>query len=94
MTHVELGCDASLAEVGAALRKNDRFRLPGAEDAASFSPATVAGKDRIHIGQIKKDPANARSFWIWAIADNLTVGSALNAHGIARTFVGGGRREA
>jgi len=94
MTHVELGCDAALAEVEAAFRKNDRFRLPAAEDEAAFSPATVAGKDRIHIGQIKKDPANARSFWIWAIADNLTVGSALNAHGIARTLVGNGRREA
>ncbi len=94
MTHVELGRDAALAEVQAAFRTNDRFRLPAAEDAAAFSPATVAGKDRIHIGQIKKDPANARSFWIWAVADNLTVGSALNAHGIARALVGDGRRAA
>lgn len=94
MTHVELGREAALSEVQAAFRTNDRFRLPSAEDAAIFSPATVAGKDRIHIGQIKKDPVNARSFWVWAIADNLTVGSALNAHGIARALAGDGRREA
>jgi aspartate-semialdehyde dehydrogenase len=93
MAHVELGRDVPLAEVEAALRKNERLRLPAAADAPLFSPATVAGKDRIHVGQVKKDPVLARSFWIWAIADNLTVGSALNAHGIARALFGDARRE-
>ncbi len=94
MAHVELGRDVTGAEVEAALRTNDRFRLPAAGDEAAFSPATVAGKDRIHIGQVKKDPVLARSFWIWAIADNLTVGSALNAHGIARALFAPARRGA
>lgn len=87
MLHVELGREATVADVEGALRKNDAFRLPAAGEAAA-SPATVAGKDRIYIGQIKKDPAIAGGFWVWAIADNLTVGSALNAYGIARALVG------
>ena len=47
---------------------------------------TVAGKDRIFVGPIKKDTAVPRGFWIWIVADNLTVGSALNAYGIARAL--------
>ncbi|NLH76930.1 MAG: hypothetical protein GX465_07825 [Acidobacteria bacterium] len=93
MAHVELGRDVPAAEVEAALRKNDRFRLPAAGDAAAFTPATVAGKDRIHVGPVKKDPVLARSFWLWAVADNLTVGSALNAHGIAKALFAEARRE-
>ncbi len=51
------------------------------------------GKDRIFVGQLKKDPFIAKGFWVWAVADNLTVGSALNAHGIARALFGDARRE-
>lgn len=87
MLHVELGREATVADVEGALRKNDAFRLPAAGEAAA-SPATVAGKDRIYVGQVRKDPALAGGFWLWAIADNLTVGSALNAYGIARALVG------
>ena len=54
----------------------------------AISPVTVAGKDRIYLGPVKKDPALAKGFWIWAVADNLTVGSALNAYGIARALFG------
>jgi aspartate-semialdehyde dehydrogenase len=87
MLHVELGREAAVADIEGALRKNDAFRLPAAGEAAA-SPATVAGKDRIFVGQVKKDPAIAGGYWLWAIADNLTVGSALNAYGIARALVG------
>ena len=87
MLHVELGRDAALAEVEARLRKSEALRLPAAGEAA-VSPATVAGKDRIAVGQVKKDPAIPGGFWLWAVADNLTVGSALNAYGIVRAMVG------
>ena len=86
MVHVELSRDIPAAEVEGHLRKNDNFRLPAAGDAGIVSPVTVAGKDRIYIGQIKKDTAIPRGFWIWIVADNLTVGSALNAYGIARAL--------
>lgn len=86
MTHVELERDAPAAEVEACFKKNDVFRLPADVEAAVVSPVTVAGKDRIFIGPVKKDPVLPKGFWIWAVADNLTVGSALNAYGIARAL--------
>ncbi len=94
MAHVELGRDASAADVEACLKKNDMFRLPAGAEARAFSPVTVAGKDRIHLGPIKKDPAISRGFWVWSVADNLTVGSALNAYGIARALFGEAKSDA
>ena len=88
MTHFELGGDVSAAAVEDCLRSNDVFRPAAAGETGVVSPATVAGKDRIHLGPVKKDPAIPRGFWIWAIADNLTVGSSLNAYGIARALFG------
>ena len=87
MTHLELHGDVPTAEVEACLKANDIFRSAAAGEPAALSPAAVAGKDRIHIGPVRKDPASARSYWIWAIADNLTVGSGLNALGIARALL-------
>lgn len=88
MTHFELGRDASAADVEACLRSNDMFRPAAAGETSAVSPAAVAGKDRIHLGPVKKDPAIAKGFWIWAVADNLTVGSGLNAYGIVRALFG------
>lgn len=88
MTHVELGREAAVADLKAGFQVNDIFRLPGPGGGAAVSPTAVAGKDRIHLGDIRKDPGLPRSFWLWAVADNLTVGSALNACGIARALVG------
>lgn len=85
MTHVELGHDVKAADVEAALRSDAAFHVASAGEAGA-TPAGVAGKDRIHLGPIKKDPALPRGFWVWAVADNLTVGSSLNAYGIARAL--------
>jgi len=87
MTHFELERDVPAAEVEARLKADDVFRHAAAGEAAAISPATVAGKDRIHLGPVKKDPAIARGYWIWAVADNLTVGSGLNAYGVARALL-------
>ncbi len=89
LVHVELGRDASAADVEACLKTNDIFQLAPAGEARMVSPVSVAGKDRIHLGPVRKDPAAARGFWLWAVADNLTVGSGLNAYGIARALFGG-----
>ncbi|MEN6561861.1 MAG: Asd/ArgC dimerization domain-containing protein [Acidobacteriota bacterium] len=88
MVHAEIGRDASIGEVEAALRQDPVLHVPAGGEAA-VSPAAVAGKERIHLGPIKKDPVLPRGFWFWAIADNLTVGSSLNAYGIARALFGG-----
>jgi aspartate-semialdehyde dehydrogenase len=87
MTHFELSRDVPAAEVEACLKRNGVFRNAAAGETAAISPAAVAGKDRIHLGPVKKDPGIAKGYWIWAIADNLTVGSGLNAFGIARTIL-------
>jgi aspartate-semialdehyde dehydrogenase len=89
MLHAELGRDVSAADVESCLKKNDVYRLAAAGEAAAVSPVTVAGKDHIHLGPVRKDPVPAGGFWLWAIADNLTVGSSLNAYGIARALFGG-----
>jgi len=89
MVHAELGRDAAAADVETCLKTNDIFRLAPAGEAGTVSPVSVAGKDRIHLGPVRKDPAADRGFWLWAVADNLTVGSGLNAYGIARALFGG-----
>jgi aspartate-semialdehyde dehydrogenase len=87
LTCVELERDAAAADIEACFKNNAIFLVPAAGDTGGVSPATVAGKDRIYVGPIKKDTAVPRGFWIWTVADNLTVGSALNAYGIARALL-------
>ncbi len=87
MTHVELERRAESADLGACFRKNGIFRLSPAGARDIVSPVTAAGKDRIFVGRVKRDARDPRGFWIWMVADNLTLGSALNAHGIARALV-------
>jgi aspartate-semialdehyde dehydrogenase len=85
MTYVELGKDAAIADLEAAFRGTDAIQLAGAGPGL-ISAATAAGKDKVFVGQIKKADSVPGGFWIWAVADNLTVGSALNAYGIARSL--------
>jgi len=48
LVHVELGRDASAADVESCLKTNDIFQLAPAGEARMVSPVSVAGKDRIH----------------------------------------------
>jgi aspartate-semialdehyde dehydrogenase len=89
MIHVELERDAAAADVEACFKKSDIFRFAPQGGPGTISPVAVAGKDHIHLGPVRKDPAVGRAFWLWAVADNLTVGSGLNAYGIARALFGG-----
>lgn len=63
------------------------FQLFSREMSNPVSSVSVAGKDRIHIGPVKKDPAGTNGYWIWLVADNLTRGSALNALEIAQEML-------
>ncbi len=51
------------------------------------SPVSVAGKEKIFIGQIKREKSFPNSFWMWTVADNLILGSALNALEIAEKIL-------
>ncbi|MFB0564903.1 MAG: Asd/ArgC dimerization domain-containing protein [Candidatus Aminicenantaceae bacterium] len=59
------------------------FKLYPPSSSCPVSSVSVAGKDKIFIGQIKKEESFPNSFWVWSVADNLIRGSALNAFDIA-----------
>ncbi len=63
------------------------FKLASPTLSSLASCVSVAGKDEIYIGQIKKVNTLPNSFWLWAVADNLTRGSALNAFEIAEQIL-------
>jgi aspartate-semialdehyde dehydrogenase len=86
MTYVELRKDAGIAGLEALFRGTDAIKLTPADGSGLISSVSVSGKDNIFVGQIKKAAAVPGGFWIWAVADNLTQGSALNAYGIARAL--------
>jgi aspartate-semialdehyde dehydrogenase len=86
MTYIELRKKAGIADVEACFRGTDIIKLTPAEGTGLISSVTVAGKDKIFVGQIKKAESVPGGFWVWAVADNLTLGSALNAYEIARSL--------
>jgi aspartate-semialdehyde dehydrogenase len=86
MTFVELRKAAATADVESALRLADSIKLTAADVSGLISAVSVAGKDKIFVGRVTKADSVRGGFWIWTVADNLTVGSALNAYGIARAL--------
>ena len=88
MAYVELRKDASIADFENVLRRDDLFKVAPAEGVKCMSSVSVAGKDKIFVGELKKAEFPPRSFWVGMMADNLTVGSALNAYEIARAMFG------
>jgi aspartate-semialdehyde dehydrogenase len=52
-------------------------------------PVEAAGKNEIIVGKIKKDKRRSSAYWIWATADNLRRGSAINAVEIAELITRG-----
>jgi len=80
MTYLEFKKRADIQSLKNLFRKNSFFKL---SPPTLSCPVSVAGEEKIFIGQIKKEESFPNSFWIWAVADNLTRGSALNAFEIA-----------
>jgi len=83
MIYVELDKEASVADLTRTFKERPLFALERPGDVCSVSSASVAGTEGISIGSIKREEAFPGAFWLWAVADNLTRGSALNALGIA-----------
>ncbi|MCX8159671.1 MAG: Asd/ArgC dimerization domain-containing protein [Candidatus Saccharicenans sp.] len=86
--YLELAEDAGLEQLEQIFRNNDMFHLQPAGSARPLSNVRVAGQEKIFIGHLKKDRSLPGSYWLWVAADNLTVGSALNALEIARKLFG------
>lgn len=84
MTYFEFERPVRIKEVETLFQANSLFRLSKPKRGPAVNSVSVAGKDEIFIGQIKQEESFPCGLWVWAIADNLTLGSALNALEIAR----------
>ena len=84
MTFLELEKKTDIRGLEDLFKESTFFKLFPASAPCSVSSVSVAGKEKIFIGQIKKEKSFPNSFWVWTVADNLTRGSALNALEIAK----------
>jgi aspartate-semialdehyde dehydrogenase len=84
MTFLELKKKSDLQGLKDLFKENAFFKLCPPSISCPVSSVSVAGKKKIHVGQIKKEESFPNSFWVWTVADNLTRGSALNAFEIAK----------
>lgn len=87
MTYLELKEKAEIQALKDLFKISPYFKLTSPTLSSPASCVSVAGKDKIFIGQIKKEKSLPKSFWIWTVADNLTRGSALNAFEIAKKIL-------
>ncbi|MEU6392974.1 aspartate-semialdehyde dehydrogenase [Streptomyces sp. NPDC046939] len=79
---------AELVEVLAALPEVTVHDL---DEVRQFpTPATIDDPNRVHVGRVRVNPNNPRAFWLWLVADNLTIGAALNAIQIAEELIARG----
>ncbi len=84
MLYLELTSSAGIADLVRLYRESPLFKVGSRSAASPITAVSVAGKEPIFIGQIKKEETLPHAFWIWTITDNLTRGSALNAWEIAK----------
>ncbi len=87
MIYLELKKRVNLQAMKNLFKGSPYFKLASPTLSSLASCVSVAGKDEIYIGQIKKVNTLPNSFWLWAVADNLTRGSALNAFEIAEQIL-------
>lgn len=80
MTYLELKKKTDIQGLRNIFKEHSLFHLSAPDKSG---PISVAGKEKIFIGQIKREESLPNSFWIWTVADNLILGSALNAFEIA-----------
>ena len=84
MAYVEPAAKANIQDLERIYRESPLFKIAAPSQSCSVTCLSVAGKEQIFIGQIKKEESFPNAFWIWTVTDNLTRGSALNAFEIAR----------
>jgi aspartate-semialdehyde dehydrogenase len=82
--HVRFGGSPGPKAIRKALAGNPHVEI--ADDPGHLGPIDSAASDKVILGTVRPDPAGG--FWLWAVMDNLTRGSALNAIEIAEA-VGG-----
>jgi aspartate-semialdehyde dehydrogenase len=82
MIHLELREKTDIPTLTDLFKKSPYFKVASTSPSHPVSCLQVAGKDKIYIGQIKKEDTRLSKYWIWTVTDNLTCGSALNAYEI------------
>lgn len=88
VVYLELAEDTDLEQLGEVFRQKEVFQFHPSGSAQQISNMRAAGQEKILIGHLKKDQLLPGSFWLYVAADNLTIGSALNALEVARKMVG------
>jgi aspartate-semialdehyde dehydrogenase len=83
MCWAELGEACPPAELDTALNRRPLSVSAPGEPAPSV--VSAAGSDDILLGPVERDPANAATYWIWGVFDNLRL-AALNAEEIAEQW--------
>lgn len=86
MAYVEPAAKTNIRDLERLFRESPLFKIAAPSPSCSVTCLSVAGKEQIFIGQIKKEGSFPNAFWIWTVTDNLTRGSALNALEIARAI--------
>jgi aspartate-semialdehyde dehydrogenase len=82
MIHLELEERTDIPTLADLFKKSPYFKVASPSPSHPVSCLQVAGKDKIYVGQIKREDSVPSKYWIWTVADNLTRGSALNAYDI------------
>jgi aspartate-semialdehyde dehydrogenase len=82
MIHLELEERSDIPTLSELFKKSTHFKVASPSSTRPVSCLETAGKDKIYIGQIKKDYTFPNKYWVWTVTDNLTRGSALNAYEI------------
>lgn len=82
--YVRFGGSPSPKAIRKALGANPHVEIAG--DPGHLGPIDSATSDKVIVGTVREDAAGG--FWFWAVMDNLTRGTALNAIEIAEA-VGG-----
>jgi aspartate-semialdehyde dehydrogenase len=82
MFHLELEERTDIQALADVFKRSPYFKVSYSSPSHPVSSLTAAGKDEIYIGRIKRDVSIPNQYWVWAVADNLTRGSALNAYEI------------
>jgi aspartate-semialdehyde dehydrogenase len=93
MAYIELASEAQVRDLKAVYKESPLFKMSAPSASRSVSSVSVAGKEQIFIGRIKKEEIFPNAFWIWTVTDNLTRGSALNALEIAKIIFGSEAQE-
>ncbi len=93
---VQLASDATPEGVIAAMGEREGIEVGEAleHSAAIATPVSVAGSDKVHVGNLRPDRARAGAFRLWVVADSVAVDAAANSLALAKKLLQTGGVEA